>query len=345
MKLGLETIRTILRALGDPQHSYSSVAIVGTVGKGSVANIFNSIATSCGIRTGLYTSPHLVNVEERFMVGRSIMRPQDFSHYFTRVLEAVSKLGLSSHPTYFETLTLIAFLYFQEKGVELAILEAGLGGRLDSTNVTNPLLCIVTPVGLDHQQFLGNSLSEIAREKAGILKNGSLAISAPQTPEVRDVLFEEASKKKVEVREIDPTSIECLGSKEGKYRFRFRDSVFDLGLRGFHQVQNAALAVEAFNSLTAQGFKTSSVCVKKGVHEAGCPARIQKLRDRPKVFVDGSHNLDSAKSLADFLLKHTPAPRSLIFGVMRDKDDCATAGLNLCQCFIAFRYKTRIAHG
>ena len=109
MKLGLETIRTILRALGDPQHNYSSVAIVGTVGKGSVANIFNSIATSCGIRTGLYTSPHLFNVEERFMVGRSIMRSQDFSHYFTRVLETVNKLDLPSHPTYFEMLTCLLY--------------------------------------------------------------------------------------------------------------------------------------------------------------------------------------------------------------------------------------------
>ena len=320
MKLGLETIRTMLDALGNPQHGYPSVAIVGTVGKGSVANILHSISTTCGIRTGLYTSPHLVNVQERFVVDRSIMRPQAFAHYFTRVVETVNQLELSHHPTYFEMLTAVTLLYFLEAGVELAILEAGLGGRLDSTNVTDPLLCIVTPVGLDHQQFLGSSLAEIAREKAGILKKGCLALTAPQPPEVRKVLFEEASRKQVEIRELDRASMEYLDSKEGRYRFRFRDRVCDLRMRGSHQVQNAALALEAFDSLQVHGFTASEYCVKKGVHEAECLARIQKLRDNPKVFVDGSHNLDSVKSLVDFLSKHTAAPRSLLFGIMRDKN-------------------------
>lgn len=332
MKLGLETIRTMLDALGNPQRGYPSVAIAGTVGKGSVANILNSISTACGIRTGLYTSPHLVNVEERFVVERSIMRPQAFAHYFTRIVETVNQLELPHHPTYFEMLTAVTFLYFLEAGVELAILEAGLGGRLDSTNVTDPLLCVVTPVGLDHQQFLGRSLADIAREKAGILKQGRLALTAPQRPEVRKVLFEEASRKQVEIRELDRASMEYLDFKEGRYRFRYRDRVFNLRLRGWHQVQNAALAVEAFDSLQDHGFAASEYRIKKGVEEAECLARIQKLRDNPQVFVDGSHNLDSAKSLADFVSKHTAAPRSLLFGIMREKDISGVLDI-LTPCF------------
>ena len=320
MKCGLETTRKLMKELGNPQLDYPSVNIAGTVGKGSVASLFNSMSTTCGIRTGLYTSPHLISLKERFLVGGLPIKTQDFSHYFTKIIECVKRLNFAYHPTYFEVLTALAFLYFRDQKIELAILETGMGGRLDSTNVTEPLLSILTRVGMDHQQFLGDNIAKIAREKAGILRKGRAAFVAPQNPEVQKVLLEEANRKGSELHELDSTCVENLGSKNGRHSFRFRGRNFQLRLLGAHQVENAALALQAIESLKNHGFNISEDCCKKGMEKAECVARIQKVREHPAVFVDGAHNLDSARSLTKFISKHTLEPRFLIFGMMRDKD-------------------------
>lgn len=320
MKFGLETIRKLLQPLGDPHLKFPSVLIAGTNGKGSVARFLNSVYTACGIRNGLYTSPHLIRLEERFVVDGLSVKPEIFAHYFTRVVDAIGQLQLSSHPTYFETLTAVAFLYFCEQKVELAILEVGMGGRLDSTNVVDPLLSILAPVGLDHQRFLGETLEAVAREKAGILREGQPALMAPQQPEVRQVFLSEAATKKIELRELDTPAIECLGSSDGRYAFRFHGLECKLPLYGKHQVANAALAVQAVEILGRSGFSVPKSCIKKGIEETCWMGRIQVFGRDPTIVLDGAHNLDAAKSLVDFLKQHTRAPRTLVFAMMQDKD-------------------------
>ena len=320
MKFGLETIRALLEALGNPHLQYPSVLIGGTNGKGSVARFLNSVCTACEIRNGLYTSPHLIRVEERFVVDQGPIDSERFAHHLTRVVDAIEGLERSFHPTYFETLTAVAFLYFLEQKVELAILEVGMGGRLDSTHVVDPLLAILTPVGLDHQRFLGDTLEEVAFEKAGILDRAKFALVAPQRSQVQRVFRSEASKNKVELQELDSGAIQCSESTDGKYAFRFHEMEFQLPLYGRHQVENAALAIQAAEVLGQSGFSLSTSCMRKGIEETCWMGRIQVFGTDPRIVLDGAHNLDAAHALVKFLDRHTQAPRALLFAMMSDKD-------------------------
>jgi dihydrofolate synthase/folylpolyglutamate synthase len=320
MKFGLETIRALLQALGDPHLEYPSVLIGGTNGKGSVARFLNSVCTACEIRNGLYTSPHLMRVEERFVVDQDSIDSERFAHHLSSVVDAIQGLECSFHPTYFETLTAVAFLYFLEQELELAILEVGMGGRLDSTHVVDSLLAILTPVGLDHQRFLGGTLEEVALEKAGILDRTESALMAPQRSQVQRVFQSEALKNKVELQELDSAAIQCSESSEGKYAFRFHEIEIQLPLYGQHQVENAALAMQAAEILGQSGFAVSSRCMRKGIEETLWMGRVQVFGTDPKVVLDGAHNLEAAKALVNFLDHHTQAPRALVFAIMSDKD-------------------------
>ena len=332
MKLGLQNIRVLLKALGQPHLKFPSVVIAGTNGKGSVAHFLHAITTECGIKTGLYTSPHLVTLEERFVVSGATVNPEVLASCLTHVKDAIARLHLSQHPTYFEILTAAAFLWFAQEEVELAVLEVGMGGRLDSTNVVDPAVCILTSIGLDHQRFLGNTLEEIAREKAGILKEGSVALMAPQSESVRRVFLEEAVSKKVDLRELDNSTIEYLKCIKGCYAFRFGNLQCQLQMNGVHQVQNAALAIEAFYLLRHSDCQDISSCIREGVESVQLMGRIQRIREHPAVFLDGAHNRNSAQALAEFLTQHTCRPRTLVFGMMRDKD-MATVLKLLEPCF------------
>lgn len=319
MKFGLETIRALLEALDNPHLRYPAVLIGGTNGKGSVARYLSSICTACNIRNGLYTSPHLIRVEERFVVDQEMIDSDRFAYHLSRVVDAIQKLERSFHPTFFETLTAVAFLYFQEQEVELAILEVGMGGRLDSTNVVDPLLAILTPVGLDHQRYLGETLEEVAFEKAGILVRAQSALTARQRPQVQQVFQSQAVKDNVELRELDFSAIRSSPSSDGKYAFRFRDMEIHLPLYGQHQVENAALALQAAETLGQSGFSVSASCMRQGIEETLWMGRIQVFGSDPQVVLDGAHNVDAAKVLVNFLDHHTQAPRALVFAMMGDK--------------------------
>ncbi len=340
MKFGLKTIRALLEVLGNPHLKYPCILIGGTNGKGSVAQFLNSVCTACGIRNGLYTSPHLIRVEERFVVDHLPITPHTFAHYLTRVVDAIHELKNSFHPTYFETLTAVAFLYFSEQKVELATLEVGMGGRLDSTNVVDPLLAILTPVGLDHQKFLGETLEEVAYEKAGILGQSRSALMAPQRSQVRRVFLGEAARKKVELHELDSPAIQCVESEDGRYSFHFHGIEGNLPLYGQHQVQNAALAIQAVEILSKSGFSVAASCIEKGIEETCWMGRIQLFGEDPTVVLDGAHNRDAAKTLVNFLSQFTPAPRALVFAMMRDKD-IAIVLESLAGCFERI-YLTRV---
>ncbi len=340
LKFGLETIRILLDALGNPHQKYPSVLVTGTNGKGSVVQFLNSIFSACGIHNGSYTSPHLVKVEDRFQVNNNSMEPDVFTHHFTRVTETISRMRFPHHPTYFETLTATAFLYFAEEQVKIVFLEIGMGGRLDSTNVVDPLLSIFTPIGFDHQNYLGESLQEIAREKAGIIHPGRPLLLAPQRPEVREVILSKAVSKRAQAIDLDCADIQIQGNVDGSYRFSFHTASCALKSYGCHQVQNAALAIQAAEILQQSGFSLSLEGIQSGVARTHVHGVLQKITDTPTVFLDGAHNQDAAKNLVAFLKEHTRTPRSLVFGMMRDKDVAEVSRI-LKPCFERV-YLTRI---
>jgi dihydrofolate synthase/folylpolyglutamate synthase len=320
MKFGLETTRVLLAALGDPHQDYPAILIAGTNGKGSVARFTSSVCRAAGIRTALFTSPHLVRLTERFQIDDSEISRDLFSRYFTQVVEMIEDLQLPVHPTFFEAITATALHFFSQEKVDLAVLEVGMGGRLDSTNVVDPVVSIITRIGLDHQQFLGHTLPEIAREKAGILRRRRPALSAPQRPQVRKALQEEALNKGTAIVEVAPDDVRILGSREGCYRFRYRDEDYRLSVPGAFQVYNAALAISAIDTLRGSGFRISSDAMRQGIHQTSFQGVIQVFRREPTVILDGGHNTDAAMALLDFLLAHTKGPRTLVFGSMQDKD-------------------------
>lgn len=334
MKFGLETIRTLLAALGNPHRNYPSILITGTNGKGSVARFLSSVLTECGLHTGLYTSPHLVCPEERIVIGGERVDEDYFASLVTRVVETISALERSAgsgardsgggspnpRPTFFETLTACAFLGFSERRVDVAVLEIGMGGRLDSTNVVDPELSIVTKVGLDHQKYLGDTLEAIAREKAGIIHPGRPVLLAPQRPEALAVLLSEASRRSAPVYPLDEGLIEARAGADGRYTLRFGGLTCRLQVHGRHQVENATVAIEAARILRERGWALSDPCIGRGIERARLQGTLQPFGNRPAVYLDGGHNRDAAESLARFLQEHTLPSRHLVFGMMRDKD-------------------------
>ena len=320
MKLGLKTIQHLLQILDNPHQKYPSVLIAGTNGKGSVARFLRSMLSCSGYRTGLFTSPHVVDLEERLVIDDHAIRSEEFARHFTHVVKAIEKSGFGHHPTYFETLTATAFVYFAEEQVDIAVLEVGLGGRLDSTNVVEPVLSVITPIGLDHQQALGHTLEQIASEKAGIIHSDRPVLVSEQRPQARRVVLREAANRKARVIELDPSSLGWSDAGVGKYALDFRGYSCRLPVNGRHQVQNAAIAIEALTILDGYGFPHSPDSVPEGIRRTRLSGVIEKVGDDPMFLVDGGHNQDAAEALAAFVEAHSPPPRSLVLAMMRDKE-------------------------
>lgn len=320
MRLGLEPFRVLLGQLGHPHLKFPSVVVAGTNGKGSVTRFLGSIMSSCGFRTAVYTSPHVIRLEERFVVDGKPISRRDFATCFSQVAEAIRQAELCFHPTYFETVTATAFQYFGRRQVDLAILEVGLGGRLDSTNVVDPRLSIITPVGLDHQAQLGDTVEQIAVEKAGVLRSGTPVLLSPQREEVRRVLGQQAADLGAPVHDLDLPALRPLAERRGRYSFSFRGVNYRLGVHGRHQIENAGVAIQASGILERLGFSRDGTGIRKGVEKASSLGVLQKIKGRPEVYLDGGHNRDAVAILAAFLQSHTAPPRSLAFGIMGDKD-------------------------
>jgi dihydrofolate synthase / folylpolyglutamate synthase len=331
MKFGLQTIQSLLEALDNPHRSYPSVIIAGTNGKGSVARFLGNILSSSNLKVGLYTSPHLVRVEERFAIANRPIEPEEFAHLLTEVTGAIGRSGISAHPTYFETLTAVAFLHFAGEAIDVAVLEVGMGGRLDSTNVVDPLLSVITPIGHDHQKYLGNSIGQIAAEKAGIIHPGRPVLTSPQLPEAIEVIRQIAGQRGSPLFELDTGEIGYSASPEGLYSLTLPRVSARLKLYGEHQVHNAALAARAAE-LLAPRFMVSAAAYEQGLSQTELPGRIQRIAENPTVILDGAHNPEAAANLVSYLERHTCPPRSLVFGIMRDKDLRTVAGI-LAPCF------------
>ena len=314
-KFGLERIERLMRELGSPHlRPARFVHVAGTNGKGSTCAMIESGLRAAGLRTGLYTSPHLLEPTERIRIDGLPVTTAEFTAAFEqvhRVAETLVEAGeIDMHPSYFETVTAMGFVLFREKHVEITVLEVGLGGRLDATNIVEPELCVITPVDFDHEQFLGTSIEAIAFEKAGILKRGVPAVIAPQRAEAAAVIHERA-------RELEVLIIEGAGI-----------AVNDLALRGRHQMVNAQTAAAALQALDVQ-----AEAILSGIRNTRWPGRLERLQVDPEIVVDGAHNPAGARALAAYVTEFYNDPKPvLIFGAMRDKAVEEMAGI-LFPCF------------
>ncbi|MEJ2368326.1 MAG: Mur ligase family protein, partial [Acidobacteriota bacterium] len=279
IKAGLERTRKLASAMGDPQNRYPSILVAGTNGKGSVSAFLESILRKAGFRTGLYVSPHLVDVRERISAGGGLIAREDFAARMTAVRQAAERV--KGRPTFFEVLTLAAFDHFAQAGVDAAVLEVGLGGRLDCTNIVGPRLSVVTNIGLDHQEWLGPDLPSIAREKAGIFRRGIPALTGSRRPVVVETLRREALRLGTPLRFRDEMSLEptrdgwTLNCPEGSLRLP------PAPLAGRHQLENAALAVRAALVLREQGWEIPDSALIRGVAETRWPGRLQQVLQSP----------------------------------------------------------------
>jgi dihydrofolate synthase/folylpolyglutamate synthase len=327
--LGLDRIEALLRALGSPHQAQQYVHVAGTNGKGSTCAMIERTLREQGQKTGLYISPHLVEPTERIQVAGRPVSAEEFTRAFSTVHEAAETLmasgGIDAHPTYFETMTAMAHWLFRESGVEVAVLETGMGGRLDATNVVDPLLSVITPIDFDHEQYLGDTIPRIAYEKAGILKPGRRAVFSRQRPEALAVLERTAQERGCAVAHASAWRAERL--EVSAYGSRFtatgprsygveRSIEVECPLIGAHQVENALTAVSALVELGVE-----SETIRRGIRQTAWPGRLELVRRAPDLFLDGAHNPAGANALADYIREfHAGRKVWVVFGAMRDKD-------------------------
>ncbi len=340
-KFDLAHMRVLLGALENPERSFPSVLIAGTNGKGSTAATLASILQASGLRTGLYTSPHLVRINERIQIGGDKISDDDFAlvhDVVDRTAERlVSEGELPWHPSFFEMLTAIGFEYFARRKVDIAVLEVGMGGRLDATNVAEPRVSVITDISLDHQKFLGDTVTEIAREKAGIIRPGGVVITLPQQPQANDVIGNtilELGARAVNavpyVPPVSPASGEYLAANADKTpvsRYPLQvlgeQIMVETPLLGRHQLRNVALAIATAEELSRQGFPVTAASIERGIRQTHWPGRFQVIAataSAPEYVFDVAHNPAGAWALRSTLSAGYP-DRSLtfVFGAMRDK--------------------------
>ena len=322
----LGRMRGLMARLGDPQRTVPTVHIAGTKGKGSTAAMVAWGLASSGYRTGLYTSPHLHHIRERIMVDGRPLSPRAFALGVGRVRGAMEGLDYKDKLTTFELLTALALDHFAREGVAVQVLEVGLGGRLDATNIVEPLVAVITSLSLDHTALLGTKVEDIAREKGGIIKQGAMVVSAPQPPEALTVL-EEICRERGAGLTLVGRDITWSGGKAG-----LRGQVVEVvGVRGkyqlfvpllgAHQQENAATSVAVLEALMPRLPRITAESLVRGLAAVSWPGRLQVLRETPMVVVDGAHNADSARRLREAVLALLPGRRIiLVFGTSVDKD-------------------------
>ena len=338
-KFDLAHMRRLAEALGNSQRKLQSVLIAGTNGKGSTAATLASIVQTAGYRTGLYTSPHLLRVNERIQINQEPISDAEFAVIYDRVErcahELVERGELPWHPSFFEMLTAMAFEYFASAGVDLVVLEVGLGGRLDATNIVDPLISVITDIDFDHQNFLGNTLPEIAREKAGILRPKGTVVLLPQHPIVNETLGNEiiardaraisAVKHMPSMTPVadDEMNHTAIGNNQFTLAVMGKEIKVDFPLVGRHQLRNLALAITAAEELNKFGFHVSAEDIEQGIHSTTWPARFQVIPPAdgfPEVVLDVAHNPAGAWALRSALSTFYEGRHlTFIFGAMRDK--------------------------
>lgn len=330
VKMGLEHTRALSSALGNPESRFPSVLIGGTNGKGSTASFLAAILQKAGYRTGLYTSPHLVDVCERIRIQGELITPQEFADGMEVVQEIAGRCmesgSVEGFPTYFEALTLLCFCQFARKSVDVGVLEVGLGGRLDCTNIVEPSVTVITNVGLDHEEWLGQGLLNITREKAGIFRRNVPAFTAARRHEVLEILRREALVSGTPLHLLTECEMR-VGERE--WELQCGDRLIGLprpGLLGDHQFENAALAVRCSWALGEMGWNIPEEAIRLGIREARWPGRLEKVSADPDVYLDGAHNPDGCEALARFVEGLPKGPKALVFTAMKDKPLESMAG-------------------
>ncbi len=335
-KFGLENISILSESLGNPHRAAPCVHIAGTNGKGSTAAMLDSILRASGLRTGLYTSPHLERINERIRIDGVDISDEDFAAAWDKVhgeIELLMASGkLSAHPTFFECMTAMAFVAFAAHKVEFAVYEVGLGGRLDATNIVEPEVAVITPIDFDHENFLGHSIAEIAGEKAGIIKPNAWVVSASSRAnksgeEAANVIAKRCEARRAQLFEIDSQwRVEDSTHEEGLYRAKAISAHFHAALQlapslpGRFQIRNALAAATAARLLAERGFSVDTESIEKGVATARWPGRLERLSSNPGVYLDGTHNPAGARELARFWQENFAGRRIiLVYGAMRDK--------------------------
>jgi len=326
---GLERIETLLRLLGNPEKELQVVHIGGTNGKGSTAAMVASILIAGGKKTGLFTSPHLDSYRERIRINNEMISEADMAGLLTEIKPLLEKMVAEGyeHPTEFEVITAVALLYFRQQDVELAVVEVGLGGLIDSTNVVHPLVSVITNVGMDHMEYLGSTLEEITRVKVGIIKERSIAITAAAKPEVLAIIEEACREKDVSLIKVgtDVTYSFLNHSRQGQQfsvgtAAKFYPSL-EITLMGKHQVINAAMAVAVIEALKDRGIDLPQDAVAQGLKHTKWPARLELLPGTPPVLVDAAHNFDGALTLAAAIKEYFPSEKVvLLIGMLADKE-------------------------
>jgi len=315
IKLGLRNTETLLTALADPHKEFPSVQIAGTNGKGSTAVTLDSICRAAGIRIGLFTSPHLISITERIKIAGKEVSETDFARLtlqVKRTAEELVKQGrLETLPTFFEHVTAIALLAFREAKVDLAILETGLGGRLDSTTAAGAEIVAITAIAKDHEEYLGHTLAEIAAEKAAIIRRGVTAIVAPQKEDALEVILDRCESVGVKPRYVEPARYENIST----------------GLRGRHQIENVSTAIALAEALRERGFTIKHEAIIRGVETVTHPGRLELWDSQPQILFDGAHNPAAALALRYYLEEFVKQPITMIFGAMRDKALSAMAAM------------------
>ncbi|NLU09973.1 MAG: bifunctional folylpolyglutamate synthase/dihydrofolate synthase [Tepidanaerobacter acetatoxydans] len=336
-KLGLQNITKLLDILGNPHKGIKIIHVAGTNGKGSTCAMIDSILRSAGFKVGLYTSPYLEVFNERMRVNGENISDDDLARLTDKVHAAVMYMRENNlgSPTEFEVVTAIGFLYFKEQSVDFLVLEVGMGGRLDATNVVTPMVSVITPISLDHQQYLGNTLKDIAREKCGIIKPGIPVVTSPQEYEAMRVIEEVSNSLNCKL--IKVSNEQARESCETVYYHLISDDekglVFDLktqkntfpGLKiqliGRHQLDNAATAVAAIEVLNMQGIKIKSDAIYSGLRNARWPGRLELISENPTILIDGAHNIAGIKTLKEALNQYySNRKKILVIGILEDKD-------------------------
>ena len=326
IKLGLDTITELLGYMGNPQRRFKTVHVTGTNGKGSVCAYIASVLRKAGYRVGLFTSPHLVRFNERIQVDGREISNEDVARIYAEMQPAIAKTSGGSkvkQPTFFEVTTALAFHYFAEQTIDIGVIEVGMGGRMDATNVVRPLVAVITRIGLEHTEHLGKTEDRIAREKSGIIKPGCWVVTVDQP--TLSVIADQASANgcpmSVVGRDVRYRRL-SFGLRGQRIRLENGGGIeFEIPLLGAYQPENAALAYAAIQGLIRMGLKVPNDAVVSGFRETSWPGRLQVVRSHPTVIVDSTHNAPGVPALAASLLELFPGQRFVfVLGILNDKD-------------------------
>ena len=347
-KFGLATMRALVRELGHPERSFKSVIVAGTNGKGSVSAYLDEALRAASLKVGRYTSPHLIDIRERITVSGRNIGNADFERLVLAVRDAAGRLlrkgAIDGHPNHFEILTAVAFLYFQKHGVDIAVLEVGLGGRLDATNVASPLVSAIVSIDFDHEEYLGSTLTSIAAEKAGVVRKGRVVVLGPMAPLASKTIVDISRARGA--KPVPAFAGVTLRRSGGELRVRTPIGSYAHlhPLRGAHQRANLVVAIRTIEALTASSLSVDLETAVAAMSRAEWPGRLERFEGRPPFLLDGAHNPAGATALAAYL-KEDVKSLVLVFGAMRDKHFKEMAGklFPLARLVVATRVRMKRA--